>query len=86
MIPRRSWRVGAPPFEVNRCVLTDSSLCLAAIALTLPGGQAFALNIKNIVDVFKGACNMKGNEGDIFVVFFRIKFLKVPSDCSQSSF
>ena len=26
--------------------LTDSSLCLAAIALTLLGGQPFALNIK----------------------------------------
>ena len=26
--------------------LTDSALCLAAIALTLPGGQPFALNIK----------------------------------------
>ena len=25
---------------------------------------------------------MEGNEGDNFVVFFRIKFLKVPSDCS----
>ena len=25
---------------------------------------------------------MEGNEGDIFVVFFRIKFLEGPSDCS----
>ena len=25
---------------------------------------------------------MEGNEGDIFVVFFRIKFLEAPSDCS----
>ena len=25
---------------------------------------------------------MEGNEGDISVVFFRIKFLEAPSDCS----
>lgn len=25
---------------------------------------------------------MEGNEGDIFVVFFRIKFLEGPDDCS----
>ena len=25
---------------------------------------------------------MERNEGDIFIVFFHLKFLKVPSDCS----
>ena len=52
-IPRRVWRVGTPPFEMEPS-LTEWSECLVAIALTLLGGLPFVSNTKKprVVDSF----------------------------------